>query len=192
MAQDQGYPFGLRDLKIFQITDEATPTYANGVDVNAAQELTFDITVTEAILRGDDVRKCHHAVKDGADWSLTHGGVDLAAAEAIMGATASDSDASPNELTYLDVKVSTEIPYFGMIGQILDGEDAGDTHVQLFKCKTNAPGPGGFSGGNFHTPTIAGVALPAPVDDDTIVRTLVHQTSCDIPSAWPADPYTSS
>lgn len=189
MAVTTNYPFGLRDVKLFEITDVDTPTYANGVDLPAAQTFAFAPEVTSEVLEGDDETVAIHVFEGRGTWDLESGGISLAAWAVLTGGTVTDSDATPNQVSYMDVLTTLTRPYFGVIGRAIT-EAAGDTHLQIFKAKCNEGPSGEFAFGTFRLSSASGMAIGDA--NDRLYRTLNHETETAIPDAWPTDPYTSS
>lgn len=175
-------PFGLRDMKVFEIT-ATTPTYAAGVDVPCVSELTIDTVVTEAQLEGDDSICASHANLEAVDCTVTHGGFIAGVYDVLFGATVTDSGTSPNDFTYLDLAVSDVRPYFGMIADSRSSE-GGNTLIVGYKCKSTGGGGGTFSKGAFYTPQFNVRCLPSYGDSDTIMRLVNYQTATAISTTW--------
>lgn len=185
MSINSARPFGLRDVKVFEIT-ATTPTYAAGVDVPCVSELTLDTVVTEAMLEGDDSICATHANVEAVDMAITHGGVALNLYDVLFGATVTDSGTSPNDFTYMDLAVSDVRPYFGLIAdsRTSDAALAGNTLFIGYKCKTTGGGGGSLSKGSFFTPQFNIRALPGYQDSDTIMRWINYQTATAIDGTW--------
>lgn len=176
-------PFGLRDLKVFEIT-AITPTYATGVDVPCVSELTFDTIVTEANLEGDDSICATHANVEAVDVTVTHGGVIMSVYDVLFGATVTDSGTSPNDFTYMDLAVSDVRPYFGWIADSRSTDVGGNTLFIGYKGKTTGGGGGTLSKGSFFTPQFNIRSLPCYEDGDTIMRWVNYDTKTVISTTW--------
>ena len=117
-------PFGLRDCKVFEITTcAAAAVYGTGVDVPCVSELTVDPVVTEAMLEGDDSICAAHSNIEAIDIAITHGGAVLGVYDVLFGSTATDSGASPTDITYLDIAVADARPYIGVIADARGADD---------------------------------------------------------------------
>lgn len=179
-------PFGLRDTKIYEITTcaaAAATVYGTGVDVPCVSELTFDPIVTEAMLEGDDSICASHANLEAVDFAITHGGVVLGVYDVLYGSTATDSGASPNDITYLDMAVSDARPYVGVIADSR-GSDGGQTLFVFFKAKAVGGGGGTLAKGAFWTPQFNMRALPSCQDSDTIVRIANRTYAAATSTTW--------
>lgn len=182
MSIDLRRPFGLRDAKVFEITDTTTPTYSTGVDIPCVQELSFDPSIVEATLEGDDSICASHSNLEAVEFSITHGGLDLAIYSTMAGITLSDSGASPNEATMMDMKVSDVRPYMGVIADSRGAE--GNTLFVFYKAKLIGGGGGTLSKGAFLTPSYNFRAITCDYDDDTITRFLNYETATEISTTW--------
>lgn len=176
-------PFGLRDMKVFEIT-ATTPTYGTGVDVPCVSELTIDTVVTEANLEGDDSICATHANVEALDCTVTHGGLVLGIYDVIFGSTVTDSGTSPNDFTYMDLAVSDVRPYFGWIADARSTDGAGNTLFIAYKAKTTGGGGGTLTKGAFFAPQFNIRCLPGYEDSNTIMRWLNYQTAVSISTTW--------
>jgi hypothetical protein len=175
-------PFGLRDMKVFEIT-ATVPTYAAGVDIPCVNSAQFDPVVTEAVLEGDDVKCSTHAILENITVTVTHGGMPMSLYDVIMGASLVDSGSGSAEVVYLNLKTSSVRPYFGMI---LDSraDEGGNTLVIFYKCKMVGGGGGTFQKGSFFAPQFNVNALPSDYDSDTIMRAGHYETITAISTTW--------
>src|SRR4030067_713563 len=131
LAQGTKYPFGLRDVKIYALT--LPSTYAAGVDLPASRTFSFAPEITSESLEGDDQVVAVHSFEGSGTWDLEAGGIGLDALALLNGGTTSDSNTTPNVVSYMDVLTTTTRPYFGVIGRAIS--DSGDAHIQIFKAK---------------------------------------------------------
>lgn len=176
-------PFGLRDAKVFEITDTTTPTYAAGVDIPCVNSAQFDPVVTEAVLEGDDVKCSTHSILEEITATITHGGLPMDLYDVIMGASLVDSGAGSAEIVILNLKTSATRPYFGLA---LDSraDEAGNTLVFIYKAKMTGGGGGTFQKGSFYAPQFSVRAIASDYDDDTILRAIHFETTTAINSTW--------
>jgi len=175
-------PFGLRDCKVFEITDHSTPTYDTGVDVPCVQELTFDPSIVEATLEGDDSICATHSNIEAVEFSITHGGLDLNVYATLAGITLTDSGASPNEATLMDMAVSDVRPYVGVIADSRGAE--GNSLFVFYKSKLIGGGGGTLSKGSFMTPAYNFRAVTCDYNSDTIMRIINYETATAINTTW--------
>lgn len=187
-------PFGLRDVKVYEITTcaaAAATVYGTGVDIPCVSELTIDQVVTEAMLEGDDSICASHANLEAIDFAITHGGAVLGVYDVLFGGTATDSGTSPNDNTYLDLAVSDARPYVGVIADAR-GADGGQTFFVFFKAKAVGGGGGTLAKGAFWTPQFNMKALPSCQDSDTIARMINRTYATTINTTWASNTFAGT
>lgn len=168
MAQNDKRPFGARDLKIF-VRTASTPTYGTGVDIGCFTKLQFDPKTTEEILKGDDVVCSAHSQLENIEISVSHGGYALPVYAAMFGHTLTDSGTTPNEATFLNMKISDKRPFFGFIA-LAYGAEGGTVLIIGYKTKLFDGGGATLENGKFTTPDFKWTGIPSDYDSDTILR----------------------
>lgn len=184
---DTIYAVGLRDVKVYPITSVTAPTYGTGVDLPAAATMELSGTYAEVVAEGDDMIVAHSALPNGGEFTLeSSAGLSLSVLEVMLGGTAANSGASPNEVSYWDFTGQRAVPYFGAVGKAIDSESGGDTHVVLYKGKVTS-GPGGaFAYNAFRPINWSGRCLPmAAYTGSPIFRYMHHRTAVNVPSSFP-------
>lgn len=186
-------PFGCAGLELYELTDAATPTYADAVDVPCIQSVTFGREIANAKLRGDDSVCDVIAVNKNLTFEFTSGGVALDIWAILLNeADPTDYGTGDNEATYLDLTDSPTTREFGWIAQATNSS-GGDTHLQMFRC-TSLEGPDPeFADESHATSTFSGEGIQSPHGGSIFLRIMNHKTATPIPTAWPAETaYTST
>lgn len=194
MSQNNGYPFGVRQLMLHAISNLTTPTYGTGVSCPAINGVEYDYALSSTILKGEDRVIAAHTITDNGTFKFSGGGIPLAAHAIVEGETATDSGSSPNDLTFMRKKVDTCLPYFGAVVRAVGpscnqvGEPA-DTTVTMFKCKLNKRPGGAFKEGAFATSDIEGIVLTSPYSANSMTLYLVQHraTAAALTTTWPGD-----
>jgi len=101
----------------------------------------------------------------------------------LFGSTATDSGASPTDITYLDIAVADARPYIGVIADAR-GADAGNTLFVFFKAKAMGGGGGTLAKGGFWTPQFNLKCLPSCQDGDLIARIANYGYATAINTTW--------
>lgn len=146
-------PFGLRDVKLFPISDSGT--VGSGVDLPVAQTFSFSEAEDFEELRGDDVVAATHGSGPTVEWELENGGISFEAYKVMAGGTVAETGVTPNQ-TKTFTKLATEArPYFHVEGQAIS-DSGGDVHAQVFRCKADDSLEGEFANGAFFTTSVSG------------------------------------
>lgn len=156
MAKSTRYPFGLRDVKLFPLSGTK---YGDSADLPSARVMTFTPGLSSDMLQGDGRIVAAHSREGSVTWELEGGGVPVAVWETLTGATASDSAAMPNELTYMDITRVLTRPYFGVVGRAITVV-AENVYLVIPKAKCTDGPSGHFEGGTFHLTGASGRAVP--------------------------------
>ncbi len=126
-----GYYYGLRDLKITNMAG------TQQVDLPAARTLTWDESVVNDKLKGDDVIVSTQAFIEGITWSLESGGISLEAYAMLSGETVNTTGTTPNRQVKLTRTQGKSFPYIKIYGRAL-GDQGDAVWVLLKKVKVNA------------------------------------------------------
>lgn len=197
MAQNDGYPVGLRELMVVPITSLATPTYGTGVISAAADSAEFDTEVSDAMLNGNDKVVAYHTLTKNGTFKFSLGGVQQTFLAVVDGNTATDSGTPPNDLTWRKIKASTCLPYFGWVARAVgpscgQAGDPADSVVVAYKAKLKKPAGGKLSEGAFAMSEMDGIVLPSPYDDDTLFLIFHRGTAAALSTTWAgAGPFLS-
>lgn len=156
---DQALPYGLRDIKLKQVT-EGTGTLGSAVDLPAARTLTFQEVVESSILRGDDTEVATHESAPAIEWELEAGGITLAAWAILSGGTVSEAGTTPN-IVRTFARTNQSRPYFMAEGQIIS-DNGGDVHAKLYRCKSTGNVGGEFTDNEFFLTSCSGRGVVVP------------------------------
>ena len=166
-------PFGLRDIKVTNITGTVQ------ADLPAAQQLSITPVMVNGELRGDDRLKAIVAIVDALEWALQNGGISLQALAIMTGQAATTTGSSPNEKTTLNLSAGDSMPYFKLYGKAI-GDEGDDIHVKIYKAKCTSLS-GQFQDGQFWITSCSGKA----VDDDVngVVDFVQNETETTLPTS---------
>jgi hypothetical protein len=166
-------PFGLRDVKVTNIAGTVQ------ADLPAAQTLTVRPRLTTGELIGDDALKAVVSMVQAAEWTLSAGGISLAALAIITGQATSVSGSTPTEKTTLNLGAGDSLPYFKIYGKSM-GDGSDDVHVKFYKCKCTSL-EGQFQNGQFWITQCSGVAM----DDDSngVIDIIQNETATALPAS---------
>lgn len=167
-------PFGLRDVKLTPI--DAAGAYGSIVDLPASRTFSFSESEDFEELRGDDIVQAEHGNGPLIDWDLEQGGISLAALKVMAGGTLTQSGVTPN-LKNLWAKGGLDArPYFYVEGQAIN-DNAGDTHVILYRCKATGDIGGEFSEGSFAMLGTSGRAYPDTLHSNKLWDIVHNETA---------------
>jgi hypothetical protein len=167
------WPFGLRDVKVTDITGTTQE------DLPAARTLRWRERLATGELTGDDVIKTVVSSLQAIDWELEGGGISLDAWALLTGRTPSESGTTPNRTYTMTASGGDVFPWVKIYGKSV-GDSSDDVHVKLFKAKVTAL-EGTFGENEFFVTRCEGVA----VDDGTngIADVVQNETATDLPSS---------
>lgn len=168
-------PYGLRDVKLYPINSDGS--LGTGVDLPAAQTLSFAEAEEFETLRGDDRDVAIHGKGPKVNWDLEAGGISMEAWQILTGGTLTDLGATPTQSKTFTKKVTQSRPYFQVVGQSINDVD-GDTHCRIYKCKVTDTLEGEFADGGFFITKCSGEALGDA--DDNLYTITWHETAEDI------------
>lgn len=153
-------PFGLRDVKVRQLTGE-TP----GTSVDLPNGRTFSFSEAEDFeeLRGDDGLVAVRGLGPSVDWELEGGGISLDAVAIMFGGTVTTTGTTPNQVKLYRKAGTDARPYFQVEGQAIS-DSGGDFHVVLYRCRSTGELSGELSDGSFWLTGASGRALPRASD----------------------------
>lgn len=139
-------PFGLRDVKLFQL--DAAGARTAGVDLPVSRTFSFKETVSSEQLAGDDVIQGSHDYNPMVEWELEAGGYSLEAYAILSGGTLTTSGTTPAQLKTLSKLTTDSRPYFEVEGQAIS-DSGGDMHCIVYRCKCDGDLDGKFENGAF-------------------------------------------
>ena len=122
------FNLGLTDVKITKIDGSAQE------DLDAAQELTVSVTISESVLEGDDVEKASVVKIRGGSGRAGAGSMSIGATAIVLGATPSTSGTTPNRVTTTKITSALKPPYFKIYGMAYD-DTLGALQVIVHKAK---------------------------------------------------------
>lgn len=147
-----GFYFGLDDVKIAPWTNPQV--WGSAVDLVGAQSIELELNTVNGMLEGDDqIVDAHAKIISGsftARWAFR----DLAVYTVLTGETVDDS-AAVDALTF----DTSNMPYFGICGRILDTDGSGDLHLFMGKCKLMEAFTIGGQYGQFLIPQLSGTIV---------------------------------
>lgn len=155
-------PYGLRDVRLTPY--DAAGVAGTPVDLPVSQTFSFEETEEFQELRGDDRLVAVRGSGPVVNWSLTAGGITLAAYKVLTGGTLTSSGATPAEKNVFSKKGADSRPYFKVEGQAIS-DSGGDVHCVLTRCKVTGNLSGEFTDGEFFISECDGQALPDPTTD---------------------------
>jgi hypothetical protein len=170
-------PFGLRDIKLTDITG------ATQVDLPSAMTMQFTERLTTGELRGDDRTQAVVSILDALEWQLEAGGISLAAWALMSGRTATESGSTPNRTNTLLAAAGDRYPYFKIYGKMVGDEGDDDLHVKIFKAKITSPLQGQFRDGEFFVTQCSGLAVADVDANDQVYEIVAHETAADLPAS---------
>lgn len=151
------YSFGLHDCKVAGWTSAGT--WGTSVDVPGAQMLDVTPQFVTGQQTGDDKIVSVASRLVGAEIQLRFASMSIAALEVIMGATATSSVSSPNEVKQFKPTAGSKMPYFGISGVAYSDEDSGSYNLFVPKAKATAITIGGVEYGQFKNVTVTAYAV---------------------------------
>lgn len=161
MALDNALPYGLRDTKVTPYTTAASNILASAsVDAPNARTMSFSEAEDFEELRGDDKVIALRGKGATVEWEMEHGGISLAAYQAMAGGTITTSGVTPNQVTTYSKKVTDVRPYFKAEGQAIS-DDGGDFHTILYRCRASDSLEGELGDGAFWLTAASGQSLPS-------------------------------
>lgn len=168
-------PYGVRDLKVATLPGESTI-----IDI-PIMTLGFSERIVSSELVADDALAAVAAHVQAVEWSISAGGLPLAAYALVTGRTIAETGSTPNELRTLTGSAGDKMPYFKLYGQSLAEEDDG-MEIVIYKCKITDNAPDGeFTANEFYQAGITGVAID---DGSNGIFDLVGE---ETPSGLPAE-----
>lgn len=165
-------PFGLRDIKLVPIPA------GTQVDLPAAMTLSFKEVTVSGEMRGDDTTVALVAFADKVEWELEAGGISLEAYAVMTGRTLTLAGTTPNQTNTLTAVAGDDYPYFKLYGQSV-GDEGGDIHVLLPKCKVMDGLEGEFKDGEFYITNTKGIAVS---DGTKLYDIIQNETKDDLPT----------
>lgn len=164
-------PFGLREITVKR---SGAP-----VKLPAAMTLSFKEVLNSGEMHGNDATQAVVAVADKVEWSLESGGISLEAFTEMTGRAIVLSGTGTTEVNTMTARAGDIYPYFEIRGRSV-GDDSGDIHVILPKCKLTDGMQGEFKDGEFFVTSCSGIA----VDDGTALYQLVqNETAAALPTS---------
>lgn len=141
-------PYGLRDVKITQLTADRTATVGSGVDLPVSQTFSFSESEDFTELRGDDVVYANRGSGPTQNWELDAGGISLEAYAIIAGGTVTSTGTTPNVIKRYRKLVTDSRNYFKVEGRALN-DNGGDFHGIVYCCKADGSLEGSFGDQTF-------------------------------------------
>lgn len=139
------------------------------IRVPGIQECQVTLSNDAAELRGDNRVIAVVDQGNGGEFSLSEGGIDLAAAQVMVGGTVIEevlgTDPDDYEVRTLRVGSADPRPYFVLVGVQHDDGAGGALQVVLWKAKLTGNVELQFSDQEFLTPSLSGTYLGRDADD---------------------------
>ncbi len=168
-------PFGLNQVKI-----KSHDTVPVLVTLDAAQTMDFVPRMLSAELKGNDKIASVASTVEALEWSLSEGGLPLAALAIMTGFTATESGSTPNRTNTMKMHAGTAMPWFTIYGKAL-GQAGDDVHVKIFKCKVTGNIEGTFEYGSFKVTSMSGIAVEDTVNG--LVDVVQNETATALPTS---------
>jgi hypothetical protein len=143
------YFFGLDDVKIAGWN--SAENWDAAVDLKGVHEISLELNTVNGVLEGDDEILAAHAKIISGSFSTRFAFETLAPYAILTGNSVSDS-VSTDSIIF----DTTDNPYFGLCGRILDVDGAKDLHLFLPKAKVMESITIGGQYGQFVTPQVSG------------------------------------
>jgi hypothetical protein len=172
MSWDTSKPFGLNSIRLVH--------GATVVDLTAAQEMTFTPRMLGGELKGNDKIVSVAASVEALEWSLSEGGIPLAALALVTGWTATLSGSTPNQINTLAAHAGTAMPYFIIYGKSL-GESGDDVQVKIWRAKITGNIEGTFAHGEFYVTKMTGIAVEDSVKG--LFDLVLDETAASLPAS---------
>lgn len=173
MAIGGSQPFGLNDLRVVNSAGTAD------ADVPSASELVMTPLFESGELRGDDSIVAVAARLIGLNWSLAYGGLNLDAAEIMLGYTKSATGTTPNQSEWIRMTAAKCMPYFGIHGKALGADCTDAQRVYVRKAKVMDIGDIRLANGQFQVSNLSGIAVS---DGTGIVDIIQEETATTLPT----------
>ncbi len=170
-------PFGLRDVKIFPISDAGV--VGAGIDLPVARTFSFSETEEFEELQGDDRTAASHGAGPTVEWELESGGLPFEAYKAMAGGTVNEVGFTPAAVKTFTKKVSESRPYFNVRGQAIS-DSGGDVHCLVYRCKADSSLEGEFSNGAFFLTSASGKGYGEVGGDERLYQFIQHETATAI------------
>lgn len=166
--------FSLEDAKI--ATWNATNDYGTAVDIPSVQQMGGRLRMMSGELEGDSQITAVASRAIAGEVRLRFGSISIAALEKLIGNASTLCGTTPTRQDLLKIAGGDNMPYVGIIGQILAEEGTGDLHVFYPKAKiTSDFDLVAAEYGRFIIPEVTLMAVP----DSTygIVELIEHETA---------------
>ncbi|MGI0002442.1 MAG: hypothetical protein ACRD42_05120 [Nitrososphaeraceae archaeon] len=181
MVLGVAYPFGLRDVKVWPITNVVTETLGTMQDLPASR--TFAFTEAEAFeeLRGDDKLILSRGTGAQVNWDLEAGGLHIDVYKTLFGGVVTDSGVTPNQIKKIRKKSTESRPYFKIEGQAIS-DTGGDVHGVVFRCRATGDVEGSFADATFYLTKGTGTGFPsqAAASIDALYDLIYNETEAAI------------
>lgn len=172
MALGNSLPFGLRDVKLQEISDAGVVS-STLVDLPVARTFSFAETENYEELRGDDRLAASHGDGPIVEWALENGGISLEAYAVVAGGTVTTTGVTPSQVKTYKKKVTDARPYFAVTGQAIS-DNGGDMHGVVYKAKADGSLEGNMEQGSFRLTSASGKGYGN--DDDDLYDWVQHET----------------
>lgn len=181
MTMPVSLPYGIRDVKVYPFTDDATEALGTGVDLPNMQTLSFTEAEDFAELRGDDKLVTMRGRGSNVEWELEAGGLSFAAVRVMYGGVITETGIAPAKKVQYRKKSRESRPFFRIEGQAIS-DSGGDVHVIIYRCKATDNLEGEFADGEFFVTGASGTGLPslATATDDVLYDFVQNQTAVNI------------
>lgn len=175
MPLGNSLPFGLRDVKIFPVSQSTGVRSGIGVDLPSSRTFSFKEVVESEQLDGDDAVQASHDYNPMVEWELEGGGISMEAYAAMAGGTVTASGTTPAQTKTYTKRKNEGRPYFEVEGQAIS-DSGGDMHMIVYRCKADGDIEGGFEGGSFMLTKAAGKGYGELAEDGKLYDFVQNET----------------
>lgn len=178
MPLGSSLPFGLRDVKVFNL-DALGVRDGPGVDLPASRTFTFKEVAESEQLDGDDVVQAAHDYNPMVEWELEAGGVSFEAYAVIAGGTVTSTGTTPAQIKTYSKAKNQNRPYFEVEGQAIS-DSGGDMHCVVYRCKADGDLEGGMENGSFWLTKASGKGYGQLAEDGLLYDWIQNETAVGI------------
>lgn len=182
---DRSIVFSVHDMKVYPITDQGdastAPTYGSPVDVPGVSEISLDVSVTEAMLRGDGRVLDQRSILDAVELAFTYGKIDPDVLAVLDGGTVS-TNAGGDTTRYVR-NADDSVPAFGFACLVSEVDNPGGAaKVYGYNAKITGGGIFGASDNEYGQPEFDARAIPAAIDPGPMFAVDLEDTEAALPA----------
>ena len=141
------FSLGINDLKLYPITADTASAYTigTGVDVPGVQSITFEITIDEKELKGDETIQDIWSKAQSVKVDFSSAKMSLDVLKSLLGGTITSSGTTPSQsqtwsydlgVINAYVQVAAKIDYVDTLANLED------LHIHFMKCKLSSTSGG--------------------------------------------------